>query len=79
MLLHQPKPYTQPVDDDEDDYVEEEVISLKPIGPGMQELEVDGTGTLRSPTPSFPVQGRRATQIFIHVDETEANNSCPSN
>ena len=48
--------------------VEEEVISLQPIGPGVQNLEPEGAasgmtslntsgGTLRPITPSFPVQG----------------------
>ena len=42
---------------------EEEVVSLQPIGPGLQNLEPEGsTSTLgrpaRSPTPSFPIQGQ---------------------
>lgn len=45
----------------EDDYVEEEVVTLQPIGPGLQNLEpeVDGVVTPgpRAPTPSFPVAG----------------------
>ena len=46
--------------------VEEEVISLQPIGPGVQNLEPEGAlhntsgGTLRPTTPSFPVQGTSA-------------------
>ena len=47
--------------------VEQEVISLHPIGPGIQNLEPEmltssshnSSGTLRPVTPSFPVQGSR--------------------
>ena len=44
---------------------EEEVITLQPIGPGMQNLEPDVSRDLRSPTPSFPVQGKQTTHTAL--------------
>lgn len=45
---------TSPVRD-----IDDEVIILKPIGPGIQTLEPDSTGTLKRPmTPLIPLSGR---------------------
>ncbi len=45
-----------------DEIVEEEVISLQPIGPGMQNLELDKPDGRT--TPGFPVAGRGTP--FLH-------------
>ena len=56
---------------------EEEVITLQPIGPGMQNLEPDVSRDLRSPTPSFPVQGKQndtyciKTLKYFYIDHAD--------
>ena len=52
---HVDRPPPPPPQQEEEE--EEEVITLQPIGPGMQNLEPDVSGEdARSPTPSFPLQ-----------------------
>jgi len=71
---HQPSQHQQPHSPAPVE-IEEELISLRPIGPGVQNLEPEDPARFRSMTPAFPTQQRGEISKF-QVSECEGVPTC---